>query len=129
MKEIQLNAEASVSLEVTDDNTAVAAGSGSLRVLGTPFMIALMEKATCNAVHEFLEFGETTVGTCISVSHDKASGVIEIVTAFAKITAAEGRKITFSVYAENESGDVIGKGVIERFVVKSEKFLSKVYGD
>ena len=52
MKEIQLNAEASVSLEVTDDNTAVAAGSGSLRVLGTPFMIALMEKATCNAVHE-----------------------------------------------------------------------------
>lgn len=129
MKEIQLNAEASVSLEVTDDNTAVAAGSGSLRVLGTPFMIALMEKATCNAVHEFLEFGETTVGTCISVSHDKASGVGEIVTAFAKITTAEGRKITFSVYAENESGDVIGKGVIERFVVKSEKFLSKVYGD
>lgn len=129
MKEIQLNAEASVSLEVTDDNTAVAAGSGSLRVLGTPFMIALMEKATCNAVHEFLEFGETTVGTCISVSHDKASGVGEIVTAFAKITAAEGRKITFSVYAENESGDVISKGVIERFVVKSEKFLSKVYGD
>ena len=129
MKEIQLNAEASVSLEVTDDNTAVAAGSGSLRVLGTPFMIALMEKATCNAVHEFLEFGETTVGTCISVSHDKASGVGEFVTAFAKITAAEGRKITFSVYAENESGDVIGKGVIERFVVKSEKFLSKVYGD
>ena len=129
MKEIQLNAEASVSLEVTDDNTALAAGSGSLRVLGTPFMIALMEKATCNAVHEFLEFGETTVGTCISVSHDKASGVGEIVTAFAKITAAEGRKITFSVYAENESGDVIGKGVIERFVVKSEKFLSKVYGD
>lgn len=129
MKEIQLNAEASVSLEVTDDNTAVAAGSGSLRVLGTPFMIALMEKATCNAVHEFLEFGETTVGTCISVSHDKASRVSEIVTAFAKITAAEGRKITFSVYAENESGDVIGKGVIERFVVKSEKFLSKVYGD
>ena len=129
MKEIQLNAEASVSLEVTDDNTAVAAGSGSLRVLGTPFMIALMEKATCNAVHEFLEFGETTVGTCISVSHDKASGVGEIVTAFAKITAAEGRKITFSVYAENESGDVIGKGVIERFVVKSEKFLSKVYGE
>ena len=53
----------------------------------------------------------------------------EIITAFAKITSAEGRKITFSVYAENESGDVIGKGVIERFVVKSEKFLSKVYGD
>ena len=126
MKEIQLNAEASVSLEVTDDNTADAAGLGSLRVLGTPFMIALMEKATCNAVHEFLEFGETTVGTCISVSHDKASGVGEIVTAFAKITAAEGRKITFSVYAENESGDVIGKGVIERFVLISEKLLSKV---
>lgn len=95
MKEIQLNAEASVSLEVTDDNTAVAAGSGSLRVLGTPFMIALMEKATCNAVHEFLEFGETTVGTCISVSHDKASGVSEIVTAFAKSPRQRAEKSPF----------------------------------
>ena len=124
MKEIELNTKSTVSLEVTDDNTAVAAGSGSLRVLGTPFMIALMEKATCNAVQGFLDFGET-----ISVSHDKASAVGELITAFAEITQAQGRKITFSVYAENEKGDVIGKGVIERFVVQSEKFLSRVYGE
>ena len=58
MKEIELNTKSTVSLEVTDDNTAVAAGSGSLRVLGTPFMIALMEKATCNAVQGFLDFGK-----------------------------------------------------------------------
>lgn len=129
MKEIELNTKSTVSLDVTDDNTAVAAGSGSLRVLGTPFMIALMEKATCNAVQGFLDFGETTVGTSISVSHDKASAVGELITAFAEITQAQGRKITFSVYAENEKGDVIGKGVIERFVVQSEKFLSRVYGE
>ena len=32
---------------VNTTNTAIAAESGSLPVLGTPFMLALMEKATC----------------------------------------------------------------------------------
>ena len=35
---------------VNTTNTAIAAESGSLPVLGTPFMLALMEKATCEAV-------------------------------------------------------------------------------
>ena len=34
---------------VNTTNTAIAAESGSLPVLGTPFMLALMEKATCEA--------------------------------------------------------------------------------
>ena len=67
MKDIQSKAYAEVSVEVGEDNTAVAVGSGSLEVFGTPCMIALMEKATVNAVTPFLENDETTVGTQINV--------------------------------------------------------------
>ena len=46
---------------VNTTNTAIAAESGSLPVLGTPFMLALMEKATCEAVADLLVDDETTV--------------------------------------------------------------------
>ena len=35
---------------VTPENTAAACGSGSLPVFGTPFMLAMMEEATCTAI-------------------------------------------------------------------------------
>ena len=57
MKDVKIGAAAQRSLTVDEKNTAAAAGSGSLAVLGTPFMIALMEAATCDAVSPFLEEG------------------------------------------------------------------------
>lgn len=126
MKEIKTGAFAEKSLVVSKENTAVAAGSGSLSVLGTPFMIALMEGATCDAVSPYLEQGETTVGTSINVTHDRASGVGEKITARAEITEVSGRKITFAVEAKNEKGEKIGGGTIERFAVISERFMAKL---
>ncbi len=126
MKDIKIGACAEKTLTVSGENTAVAAGSGSLPVLGTPFMIALMEGATCDAVAEYLEDGETTVGTLVNVSHDRASKTGEKITARAEITQADGRKITFAVEAHNESGVKIGGGTIERFAVSGEKFMAKL---
>lgn len=126
MKEIKTGAFAEKSLVVSKENTAVAAGSGSLLVLGTPFMIALMEGATCDAVSPYLEQGETTVGTSINVTHDRASGVGKKITARAEITEVSGRKITFAVEAKNEKGEKIGSGTIERFAVISERFMAKL---
>ncbi|MFR5876062.1 MAG: thioesterase family protein [Eubacterium sp.] len=111
---------------VNSTNTAVAAQSGSLQVFGTPFMIALMEKATCAAVSDFLEDGETTVGTNIDISHLKASGAGAVITATAILDDIDGRKLTFSVTAKEADGTVIGKGTIERFVVLADKFMKKV---
>ena len=51
------------------------------RCWGTPYMIALMENATCAAVEPYLEEGETTVGTRIDVTHDRASKTGETITA------------------------------------------------
>lgn len=126
MKEIITGTFATSSTKVDSTNTAKAAKSGSLNVFATPFMIALMEEATCNAVSEFLENDETTVGTNINVAHSKASALGEVITAKAVISEVDGRKITFDVSANDENDNVIGSGKIERFVVNSEKFMKKV---
>ena len=126
MKDLATKVYAETTAEVSNVNTAVAVGSGSLDVFGTPCMIALMEKATVNAIASFLENDETTVGTKIDVSHCKASGVGALITAKAELREAQGRKLVFDVIAYDDKGDVIGEGVIERFVVFAEKFMSKL---
>ena len=129
MKEVVTGASFEATTIVNSTNTAIAAGSGTLPVLGTPFLVALMEKATCNAIADFLEDGETTVGTSINAAHTKASGIGSVVTANAVISACNGRKITFDVSAKDNSGDTVGSGKIERFVVLEDRFMEKVGGN
>lgn len=129
MKEVVTGASFEATTIVNSTNTAIAAGSGTLPVLGTPFLVALMEKATCNAIADFLEDGKTTVGTSINVAHTKASGIGSVVTANAVISACNGRKITFDVSAKDNSGDTVGSGKIERFVVLEDRFMEKVGGN
>ena len=126
MKPFELKVSAVATATVTQQNTAISAGSGSLSVFATPFMIALMEEATCNAVAPYLENDETTVGTKIDVAHTKASGIGTVVTATATIVATEGRKIVFDVLAVDDKGNSIGNGTIERFLVNGEKFMAKL---
>ncbi|WP_177918647.1 thioesterase family protein [uncultured Eubacterium sp.] len=126
MKEFQNELKGEAMALVNSANTAIAARSGSLEVLGTPFMIALMEKATCTACEDLLDEGETTVGTAINITHDKASGLGELVKATATLTQVDGRKLSFDVIAQDSKGDTIGKGTITRFVVNGERFMSKV---
>ena len=99
-------------------------GSGSLEVFATPMMTALMEKAACNALSDYLEGDETTVGTMLSITHDSATPEGMKVTAEAELTEINGRELVFNVKAEDECGS-IGKGTHKRFVVYSEKFMNK----
>ena len=126
MKAIKTEIKGEALTIVNATNTALAAESGSLPVFGSPFMIALMEKATCEAIAEYLDEDETTVGTAMDITHCKASGIGTVVTAFANLTTIDGRKLVFDVVAKDNNGELIGSGTIERFVVNSEKFLRKV---
>lgn len=126
MKEFQNELKGEAMTLVNSAYTAVAARSGSLEVFGTPFMIALMEKATCTACEPLLDEGETSVGTAINITHDKASGLGELVKAVATLKSVDGRKLSFDVVATDSKGDVIGKGTITRFVVNGDRFMSKV---
>lgn len=126
MKEFEHELKGEAMILVNSAYTAIAARSGSLEVLGTPYMIALMEKATCSACESLLDEGETTVGTAINITHDKASGLGELIKACATLKTVDGRKLTFDVIATDGKEDIIGKGTITRFVVNGERFMSKV---
>jgi len=112
---------------VTGQNTAKAAGSGSLDVLATPMMIALMERAACNCLADGLEDGQSSVGTHIDVEHTAASPLGAAITATATVAAVDGRKIVFEVTARDGAGQ-IGRGVHTRFVIDAARFMHKARG-
>jgi len=97
--------EHTATLQVTTDKTALSMGSGDMPVLATPAMIALMENAAMLAVAPAMQQGDTTVGSMMHATHDAPSAVGATVTATARLTAVEGRKLTFDIQARE--GDMV----------------------
>lgn len=111
---------------VAEKDSATALGSGGLDVFGTPALVAYMENAALKMVQNDLPDGSDTVGIAIDVKHVKASPIGAKINVSAKITAVEGRKISFDIVATDEAGDVIGSAVHDRFVVDKARFMSKL---
>ncbi len=109
---------------VTEEKTAAAVGSGSLRVYATPAMIALMEKTALASVAGELEEGMTTVGTKLDVAHTSASPEGSTITCESVLTEIDRRRLVFTVTAYDDAGE-IGKGTHERFIVDCAKFMDK----
>lgn len=126
MKDLKTGTSGNAEIIVSDKELAVNAGSGSLEVFATPFMVALMEKSACNCLADYLENDETTVGTEISVKHVSATPNGMKVTAEAILTEINGREFVFSVKAYDETG-IIGEGTHRRFLVNGTKFTQKTY--
>lgn len=112
--------------QVDREDTAKEVGSGALMVYATPCMVALMEGAACEAIEACLPEGQTSVGTALNIAHISATPVGHEVREEAEVTAVEGKKITFSLAAYDEAGE-IGHGTHTRVIVNSQKFLEKTY--
>jgi predicted thioesterase len=118
-----LGRTATRELVVSEADTAVAVGSGSLPVLGTPVLLAWCEAATCAALD--LPEGQTSVGTRVSLEHLAASPVGATVTVTATVAYVDGRLLRFTV--EARMGErLVGSGEITRVVVDAERFLSRL---
>lgn len=115
-----------IEREVTENDTAKAFGSGELEVLATPKMIALMEEASYKCVADGLDAGASTVGTYLDVKHLAATPVGMKVKVESALEEVDGRRLVFALKAYDECG-LIGEGKHERFVVFSEKFVTKAY--
>ena len=108
----------------TEENTALAVGSGSLKVFATPEMIRLIETAAAELVEKNLPHELTSVGTSVNVKHTAPTPCNMKIRAEVEITAVDGRKIIFEVAAFDERGE-IGRGLHERFIVDRKKFQLK----
>ena len=107
------------STAVTMANTAIAMGSGTLRVFATPAMIALIEGCCMESVEDLLGEGITTVGTSVNIEHLSASPIGAGVVCKSTLTAFDGRRLDFSVEVSDNTG-LIGKGTHTRFTVKGQ---------
>lgn len=118
---------ATLTFVVTDDDTALAVGSGSLPVLGTPRLLAWLEAATCACLAPVLSEGSTSVGTRVQLEHLGASPVGASVEVSASSAYIDGRLHRFTVSARDvSSGKVLAAGEVTRVVVDAERFMSRV---
>lgn len=125
MENLKIGLTAESTTIVSQSNTAQAMGSGDLPVFATPAMVALMENAAMQAVASSLSEEMTTVGAEMNVTHVKPSGLGAKIVATAKLTAIDGRKLTFHVEARDAVG-IIGEGTHIRYAVDRQRFLSKI---
>ena len=94
-------------------------------VFSTPYLILIMENAALNAVREYLEAGESAVGTRVDVRHLVATPVGRDVVGRAEVTGADGRKIFFRVWA-TDGAEEIGVGTHERTVVSTSRIIERM---
>ncbi len=113
-------------ITVREQDSAIALGSGTLMVFGTPAMIAYMENTALKMVESDLPAGSGTVGIEMNAKHTKASAIGAKITISAKITEIDGRRIAYAIEAKDEKGDLIGSADHQRFIVDAERFMSKL---
>ncbi|MFS8639781.1 MAG: thioesterase, partial [Symbiobacteriaceae bacterium] len=89
VKPIPIGTKGVKSVRVTQDNLASTTGSGLVDVFSTPSLVLLMEEASVEAVKDYLEDGETTVGTMVNIRQLAATPPGLTVTAHAVLTHAE----------------------------------------
>jgi fluoroacetyl-CoA thioesterase len=135
MEAMQTGQQATLEFTVTDDDTALALGSGDLPVLATPRLLAWCEAATCAALAGTVAEGRTSVGTRIQLDHVAASPVGAAVTVLATTAYVDpstgsgrgARLVRFEVVARHTDDDkVVGHGEVTRVVVDRERFLSRL---
>jgi fluoroacetyl-CoA thioesterase len=126
MRPIPVGAKGSFTMRVRPAHLANQFKDVSLpQVFATPMMVTIMENAALNAVREYLDPGESAVGTIVNVRHLAATPVGHQVTATAEVTKVDGRRIEFKVSARDETEE-IGNGTHERMVVDMARLDKKL---
>jgi len=90
-------------------------------VFATGFMVGFLEWACLNAVIPHIDWPrEQTVGTHVNVSHLAATPSGQEVIARVRLTAVDGRRLTFEVEGHDEQ-ELISSGTHERFIIGRER--------
>lgn len=125
MPDIPVGARGEQKRLVTPEIAVDFLGLEQARVLGTPYLILLMEMTARNTVLPFLDPGHDTVGTLVHVRHLAATPLGMQVTFTAEITAVDNRRVVFRVEAFDER-EKIGEGTHERAVIHVARFGTRV---
>lgn len=100
-------------------------GHEGANVLGTPFMIMLIEMTARNAMLPLLDAGYDSVGTEVCVRHLAATAMGMEVRFKTEVIEVNERKVKFSVEAF-DAKEQIADGTHERFIVNVERFAKRL---
>lgn len=126
MRPIPVGAKGTYTLRVAPAHLANQFKDVSLPpVFATPMMVTAMENAALNAVRDYLDPGESAVGTAVNIRHLAATPVGHRVTAEATVTKVDRRRIEFDVNARDEI-EQIGSGTHERMVVDMARLAQRL---
>ena len=117
--------ENTLTKTVGERDSAANHGSGLLPVFATPAMVAFMEQTAHLSVGDLLPEGYTTVGIEINVKHIKATPMNMQVRCQSTLTKVDGKRLYFDIKAYDEVAQ-IGEATHVRYIVESEKFMSKI---
>jgi len=92
--------------------------AGHVGKFSTPSMIGLMEGAAIQAVHEYLEEGQTSVGFEVNVRHLAPADIGATITANAELLEVDRNRLNFRVEAF-EGDRKIGEGTHRRAVIST----------
>lgn len=109
---------------VTNEMLASSMKSGTVNVLATPYMIALMEYTAMTLIQPALPDGITTVGTVVNIKHLSPTPEGSVIRAEAELTETDGRRFVFKITVFDEAG-IIGEGIHERHSIKRDSFEKK----
>jgi fluoroacetyl-CoA thioesterase len=129
MMDVTVRIEAGMSIEeyfqVEEEQLAQHIGSGSVRVLATPWMIALMERISHKLLSENLPEDYSSVGVAVDVQHIAPTPLGSTVKVRTEIVEVQGSLVLFRIEAWDED-EQIGRGQHKRAIISLERFLSRV---
>jgi predicted thioesterase len=123
-----------VRLVVAEEHTARHIGSGRVKVLATPQMVLLVERAGMAAVDYLLPEGYRTVGVRLDIRHLAPTPVGFEAIATVELIEVDGRRLIFRAqvvdrpFGSSPKGEteLVGKGIHERAIVNVERFGGRV---
>ena len=97
---------ATLTYDVTDEDTALAMNSGDVAVLATPKVLALAEQAAVSALDGCLDGEHTSVGSWVELDHLHPTQVGSTVTTEAVLIGVHGRRLEFSITVRDGEHEV-----------------------
>jgi fluoroacetyl-CoA thioesterase len=126
MKETLLpGLEGEARQRVVTENLVSYRKPGAPPVLATPWLLYVIETAAYELIRPHLDPGEASVGVAFEFEHLAATPAGDTVTATARITAVEGKRIRLDIEAR-DSHELIARGKHVRAVIRIDRFMERL---
>jgi fluoroacetyl-CoA thioesterase len=113
------------SFLVEEQYSAQHIGSGSLRILATPWLIGFMEATSHRLLARRLPEGFSSVGATVNIRHLAPTPVGAMLRTRSEVLSLDGQKVTFKIEAWDQI-DKVSEGTHERAIIEVARFLRRV---